>query len=274
MFAFRPLVFLVTAALALAIGHVSASMSPPAAPSDLVWEGGLYGRPLQFWWHDNSDNEAGFKLLASAGGGPWEVQLVLPTDSTSAPTPAFTFEEWCDGIRARVVAFNEAGDSEPSNTVFLPPPPSYCPGTFQETFVNDTGGWAHSLAFQHHYGVQAVRLVQNAAGCPAPEVSADGVAWRVPCVPPGGSVVLEFDALSPILIDPVWEAVVPAFGDAQCDGDTDAVDALVVLRHVAGLRPLSGCGATAADADLDGDIDAVDAWVVLRAAAGLGLPAS
>lgn len=57
-------------------------------------------------------------------------------------------------------------------------------------------------------------------------------------------------------------------GDADCDGDVDAIDALMVLREVAGLPRAAGCIAWG-DADCDGDIDAVDALRILRHVAGL-----
>ena len=73
----------------------------------------------------------------------------------------------------------------------------------------------------------------------------------------------------------------------DCDGDTDAVDALKVLRHVAGLQviqeePCPEIGSDVevteddttttrklGDADCDGDVDAVDALKKLLAVAGL-----
>ena len=64
----------------------------------------------------------------------------------------------------------------------------------------------------------------------------------------------------------------------DCGGAVDAVDALKVLRHVAGL-PVSqspGCPAIVSavaslfgDVDCGGDIDAVDALLILRHVAGL-----
>ena len=57
-------------------------------------------------------------------------------------------------------------------------------------------------------------------------------------------------------------------GDVGCDDDVDAVDALFVLRYVAGLQSGAACMA-AGDADCDGDIDAVDALFILRHVAGL-----
>ena len=57
-------------------------------------------------------------------------------------------------------------------------------------------------------------------------------------------------------------------GDADCDGDADAVDALQVLRKTAGLPTDAAC-LFAADIDCDGDQDAVDALNILRNNAGL-----
>jgi len=57
-------------------------------------------------------------------------------------------------------------------------------------------------------------------------------------------------------------------GDADCDGDADAVDALAVLRLSAGLPEAAAC-ASAADADCSGSLEAVDALLLLRFAAGL-----
>ena len=68
------------------------------------------------------------------------------------------------------------------------------------------------------------------------------------------------------------------FGDMDCDGDVDAVDALAILRFVAGLPPLGqtepcsdvgSSGGVFGDLDCDGDVDAVDALAVLRFLAGL-----
>jgi hypothetical protein len=60
----------------------------------------------------------------------------------------------------------------------------------------------------------------------------------------------------------------PIRGDANCDRQVDAVDALAVLRWAAGLDPGAACLAQA-DANCDGALDAVDALEVLRSVAGL-----
>ena len=77
--------------------------------------------------------------------------------------------------------------------------------------------------------------------------------------------------------------------DVDCDGDTNAVDALKVLRHVASLSVTQEAGCAdigggvqvtegafvrnLGDADCDGDTDAVDALKMLRQVAGLSEPA-
>jgi hypothetical protein len=58
-------------------------------------------------------------------------------------------------------------------------------------------------------------------------------------------------------------------GDVDCDFETDSVDALQVLRYVAGVGPFAACLDAAGDADCDGEIDGVDALAILRAVAGL-----
>ena len=53
-------------------------------------------------------------------------------------------------------------------------------------------------------------------------------------------------------------------GDVNCGGTVTAVDALQVLRSVAGLSTTAGCLAEAGDSNCSGKIDAVDALRVLR----------
>lgn len=89
-------------------------------------------------------------------------------------------------------------------------------------------------------------------------------------------------------------AVVLTKGDNDCDGDSDAVDALVTLQYVAGFFynqepfclelgfPINPLGETEptgifpvpwvfGDIDCDFDVDAVDALLVLRVSAGLSI---
>ncbi|HSP56430.1 MAG TPA: hypothetical protein VLS25_12685 [Dehalococcoidia bacterium] len=68
---------------------------------------------------------------------------------------------------------------------------------------------------------------------------------------------------------PDWQPLPVKAGDADCDGDVDAVDALQVLRRVAGLSS-TGC-VLRANVKCDDSLDAVDALQVLRSVAGLSV---
>lgn len=58
-------------------------------------------------------------------------------------------------------------------------------------------------------------------------------------------------------------------GDIDCDGDSDAVDALNLLKSNAQLPADADCLAASGDVDCDGDTDSVDALGILRFNAGL-----
>jgi hypothetical protein len=58
-------------------------------------------------------------------------------------------------------------------------------------------------------------------------------------------------------------------GDVNCDDEVTAVDALFVLRFVAGIPPVAECLNLAGDVNCDGAKTAVDALGVLRFVAGL-----
>jgi hypothetical protein len=84
------------------------ALQPPAAPTNLDFGGkGLV-------WDDNSDDEDGFRIYKTVGGGAPEVGATLPADTTSAPVPALTVDEPCAGVTFTVVAFNAAGESAPT----------------------------------------------------------------------------------------------------------------------------------------------------------------
>ena len=58
-------------------------------------------------------------------------------------------------------------------------------------------------------------------------------------------------------------------GDVNCSGTVTAVDALQVLRSVAGLPTTAACVADAGDTNCDTNVNAVDALRILRHVAGL-----
>lgn len=67
----------------------------------------------------------------------------------------------------------------------------------------------------------------------------------------------------PALAQPVLQ------GDVNCSGATDSIDALQVLRSVAGLSSSAPCLAEAGDVDCGGTVNSIDALKVLRFVAGL-----
>lgn len=66
-----------------------------------------------------------------------------------------------------------------------------------------------------------------------------------------------------------YPAVKVVMGDANGDGNVNASDALVILKHAAKLATLEGDLAIAADVDSNGNIDSSDALKVLKKAANL-----
>ncbi len=58
-------------------------------------------------------------------------------------------------------------------------------------------------------------------------------------------------------------------GDVNGDGSVTAVDAMMVLQHVAGSRTLTAEQQKKADANKDGQLGAVDARKILQMVAGL-----
>jgi hypothetical protein len=94
-----------------------------------------------------------------------------------------------------------------------------------------------------------------------------------------GSVTMDGDKTCTATFQPICSLLMGLlWGDVDCDGDVDAVDALKILRHVVRLavsqeEPCPDIGSTVTvngtprlwgDVDGDGDVDAVDALQILR----------
>lgn len=77
-------------------------------------------------------------------------------------------------------------------------------------------------------------------------------------------------AVNPLTVPPC--ALIPhiLFGDVNCSGAVDAIDALFVLRFAANIQPAALC-IDVADVNCDMNVDAVDALELLRFAAGLSV---
>ena len=61
-----------------------------------------------------------------------------------------------------------------------------------------------------------------------------------------------------------YEYTIVTIGDANGDGDVDFADAIVVLKHDAGVSTLTGDKLKAADTNGDGEVDFVDAIQILK----------
>lgn len=110
-------------------GHSPAPAPFLAAPTNLVWQGGLLGGPpLQLHWDDNSSGEDGFRLKRVVAG-EWIQVAMFSANATSGPLPLFTHDDWCSEIQLELVAYNAVGESLPSNVLYLPPYPSGCQST-------------------------------------------------------------------------------------------------------------------------------------------------
>ena len=77
----------------------------------------------------------------------------------------------------------------------------------------------------------------------------------------------------------LWDGAMATFpdvtvvhGDASCDGEVDAVDALQLLQTKAGIPNLGICAGLVGNVDCDDDVDSVDALMILRWVAGIGVP--
>jgi hypothetical protein len=95
----------------------------PAAPNSLNLLGVTH-EGVSLAWIDNADDETGYRVYrASSGSGPWTQIAALPADSVT-----YTDETVQENTLYfyQVRAWNEHGESLPSNTVSVitPPPPS------------------------------------------------------------------------------------------------------------------------------------------------------
>lgn len=71
-------------------------------------------------------------------------------------------------------------------------------------------------------------------------------------------------------LDSVWLLdTVPEQGDVNLDGEINSYDALMVMRHALGIRPLDDFGIVFADVNGDGEVDSLDALLILRISLGI-----
>jgi serine protease len=103
---------------------------------------------------------------------------------------------------------------------------------------------------------------------PSPEVTPEPSPTPLETLPPDtpSPTPTPTDAPTPTPSDTPTFAIL--CGDVNCDGIIDVVDALWILRHVAGFNPDAEC-ITKANVDCDDDMDVVDALFILRFVANL-----
>jgi hypothetical protein len=199
-----------------------------------------------------------------------EADETLTTDTDGGgPTADDPVETWVAPSVAGEVSIHEAaiGGSAPSGFRFLG----------QSVTITAPSGTANdpiSIAFSIDASLlppgetaDTVEIYKN--GSPVPACSGDeGVASPDPCVMrretrPDG------DAMIAILSSAAseWNSGIVARGNVDCDGDVDVLDALAMLRSIAGLAE-SEC-AQAADVDCDSALTLTDMIAVLRYAGGL-----
>lgn len=115
-------------------------VNPPLAPSTLAGtlQAGPTGPQIRLTWKDNSSNEAGFTLQRSTDGVNFTTSIALPANTVSyndnitagAANVTYTY---------RVVAFNIAGSSLPSNaTSIVVPAMPLAPSNFKAANVATT----------------------------------------------------------------------------------------------------------------------------------------
>lgn len=120
--------FIVVDGFGPSAGDFAFSLTPsipraPAAPSDLTATA-VSPTQIDLTWHDNSGDEQGFRIERSLDGGTFNEiatagsNVTTFSDTTASPDTLFFY---------RVLAFNNFGNSDPSNIAFAKTPPSPIP---------------------------------------------------------------------------------------------------------------------------------------------------
>jgi hypothetical protein len=129
--------------------------APPAAPS---WADAIPSSSTVIIvnWADNSGTEAGFRVERSTdGGATWVASGTAGADETSLYVAGLVSEQ---ALCFRVIAFNAAGDSPPSNTDCATPPAAP-----SDLVATPTGalGETINLTWADHSGVEDGYEVQR-----------------------------------------------------------------------------------------------------------------
>ena len=162
----------------------------PPAPSDLVATV-VNANRVDLTWTDNSSNELGFRVLRSLDNINYtEIATLAPNTTSFSDTTV----EANTTYFYRVVAFNNFGNSEPSNTVGVttpnPPPPqtpviNVSPETVDFGTVNITQSATRTITIMNG---GAVPLIITAINGPAGPFSIDNRPQLPVTIPAGQSI--------------------------------------------------------------------------------------
>lgn len=219
---------------------------------------------------------SGNEALAGKGGGL--------ASASAASLNNVTLSGNRSGPAAPVPAGNlsnaDSGDLAIANSIIAAGDPSNCAGPIQSLGHNlDDGDTCGFVAEGDQQGADPLLLplAHNGGGTPSHALDEASPA-RDTADPASCETADQRGYLRPSDGDGDGTAVCDAgalemdsrpLGDADCDLDTDAADALWVLRFVAALQPYTPCLEQAGDTDCDGVIGGQDALVILRRVAGL-----
>lgn len=177
----------------------------------------------------------------------------------------------------------DSGNCEHHYLVPGSPSPLYPPGTVYEADVDAYTGTAYPMPISTFVG----RVVAFDVNCYEPGVVT--LSWSASyirsypdsvfgTIGEGGSGLIDIDCQPAGSASPTPAPNQPTptptpmpttvRGDVNCDGETNAVDAALLLQHSAGLLPSLSC-AQNADINGDGRADAIDAAITLQYVAGL-----
>jgi hypothetical protein len=138
--------------------------TPPAAPINLyVQFAATKGNVLQLSWHDEANNEAGFRVERSTDNATFAVVATVGSFSNGSTPVWFDYNAQADTTYYyRVRAFNAAGDSDYSNTTSIttrspPPPPPVAPTNLSAAATSSSAislAWTDNANNENTYYVE------------------------------------------------------------------------------------------------------------------------
>jgi hypothetical protein len=129
--------------------------SGTAAPASNLRAERISSSQIDLSWHNNSDNETGFKVQRSADGGAF---VTVATASANATAFSDTTVPPGRDLSYQVIATNSSGDSAPSNSAGVAPPAPAQPVALNATGVS---GNEIDLSWQDPTGYSAAYQIER-----------------------------------------------------------------------------------------------------------------